>query len=169
MLGADGAAGLARHQAHGEDVVAARRGGEPAGDDRARLGREGEQAEQHPGLGLVEHPVVRAGREQRPGGGPLGRALLGLTPGQLRLDRRVVPGGLRDAGRRGLAPPEQGDRDVDAGRFPPGRAGGDLVGVVVRAADVARGAEVEPGRHQRVRGRLVGAPVDPLGQVAELR
>ena len=169
MLGADGAAGLARHQADGQDVVAAGRGGEPAGDHRAGLGGEGEQPEQDPGLGLVEHPVMRARREQRPGGGALGCALLRLTPGQRRLDRRVVPGRLRDAGGRGLAPPEQGDRDVDAGRFPPGGAGGDLVGVVVRAADVARGTEVEPGGHQRVRGRLVGTREHPLGQVAELR
>ena len=61
LCGPDRAAGLARHQAHGEHVVAAGRGGEPPGDDRAGLGGEGEQAEQHPGLGLVEHPVVRAG------------------------------------------------------------------------------------------------------------
>ena len=169
MLGLDGAATLAWHEAHGQHVVAAGAGREAAGDDRAGLGREGEQTEQDPGLVLVEHAVMRAVAEQGTGGGALGGALLGLAAGECGLHGGVVPGRLRDAGRGCLAALEQRDRDVHAGRVPPGRAGGELVGVVVRAAEVAGRAEVERGRHERVRGRLVWGGEHPLGEVAELR
>jgi hypothetical protein len=95
-------------------------------------------------------------------------SLDGLAAAQFRLDAGMGLDPLRDAWSGCLAAAEQRHRDLHTWGVVPGQPGRDQIGVVMHTAEVPRSAQIERGRHQRVRGILIHHVKCPRGQVPEL-
>ena len=158
-------------QPHGQHVVAAGAGGQAPGDDRAGLGGQGEQAAAAPSSPRRRGPGrARPSPRSRRAASRSACALGGLAAAELGLD---APGWCAPAaGRRASGPCRAGTGVTEIST--PGASHqvarlGDLLGVVVRAAEVPGGPEVERRRTSaRSAASVVGRVEHPLGEVAEL-